>query len=51
MYSGMITIIELNAKNDSAATTVPTQKLRFLNTPRFSNGGCCAGSAAWRRAP
>ena len=35
----MITMIELNAKNDRAAVTVPTVKLRFLSTLRFSSGG------------
>ena len=47
----MITMIELNAKNDSAAVTVPTVKLLFFSTLRLSSGGCLDGSADCRRAP
>ena len=47
----MITMIELKAKNDSAAVTVPTVKLLFFSTLRLSSGGCLDGSAACRRAP
>ena len=38
IYSGIITVIELNAKKLRAATIVPTQKLRFFSTLRSSRG-------------